>query len=117
MDAGMDLVSGGTDNHLMLADLTRLNITGKDAENALHRAGMTVNKNSIPGEKLSPYVTSGVRIGTPAVTTRGMKEAQMLAIAGFMIDVLKHPEDTRTISRVREAVRSLCSDFPLYGGK
>jgi glycine hydroxymethyltransferase len=117
MDAGMDLVSGGTDNHLMLADLTRLNITGKDAENALHRAGMTVNKNSIPGEKLSPYVTSGIRIGTPAVTTRGMKETQMAAIAGFMIEVLKRPEDNETINRVREAVRSLCSDFPLYGGK
>jgi glycine hydroxymethyltransferase len=114
MDAGVDLVSGGTDNHLMLADLTRLNITGKDAEIALHRAGITVNKNSIPGEKRSPYVTSGVRIGTPAVTTRGMKEAEMTAIAGFIMDVLKHPDDTALITRTRELVRALCSRFPLY---
>jgi glycine hydroxymethyltransferase len=114
MDAGVDLVSGGTDNHLMLADLSRLNITGKDAEIALHRAGITVNKNSIPGEKRSPYVTSGIRIGTPAVTTRGMKEAEMAAIAGFIIDVLKHPDDTELINRTREQVRTLCSRFPLY---
>lgn len=117
MDAGVDLVSGGTDNHLMLADLTRLNITGKDAETALHRAGITVNKNSIPGEKLSPFVTSGVRIGTPAVTSRGMKEPQMEAIAGFIIEVLKHPADSQKINRVREAVNALCRDFPLYGGR
>jgi glycine hydroxymethyltransferase len=117
MGAGMDLVSGGTDNHLMLADLTRLDITGKDAEIALHRAGITVDKNSIPGEKRSPFVTSGIRIGTPAVTTRGMRESQMGTIAGLMIDVLKNPEDASRIGRVREKVRMLCGEFPLYGGK
>jgi len=115
MAAGVDLVSGGTDNHMMLADLTALNITGKDAETALHRAGITVNKNSIPGETRSPFVTSGIRIGTPAVTTRGMKEPEMAAIAGFMIDVLSHPGDGERIERVREAVRDLCAGFPLYG--
>lgn len=115
VDAGVDLVSGGTDNHLMLADLTSLDITGKDAEIALHRAGITVNKNSVPGEKRSPFVTSGIRIGTPAVTTRGMKEAQLAAIAEFIIEVLTHPTDGQRIDRVRDQVRSLCADFPLYG--
>jgi glycine hydroxymethyltransferase len=115
MAAGVDLVSGGTDNHMMLVDLTGLDITGKDAEIALHQAGITVNKNSIPGEKRSPFVTSGIRVGTPAVTTRGMKEPEMTAIAGFMVDVLSHPGDKERIGRVREAVRDLCTGFPLYG--
>ncbi|MDX9785494.1 MAG: serine hydroxymethyltransferase [Desulfobacterales bacterium] len=114
MAAGIDLVSGGTDNHLMLANLTRLKISGKDAEIVLHRAGITVNKNSIPGEKLSPFVTSGIRIGTPAITTRGMKEPEMADISGFIMDVLTHPEDTARIVGVREKVRALCAAFPLY---
>lgn len=113
-DAGMTLVSGGTDNHIVLVDLTQLGITGKEAEKVLDRAGITANKNTIPYEKRSPFVTSGIRLGTPSVTTRGMKEPEMKTIAAMIIDVLNHPDDEAVVHRNREMARSLCDMFPLY---
>jgi len=117
MKAGINLVSGGTDNHMMLADLRNLNITGKDAENVLGRAGITVNKNSIPFETLKPFITSGIRIGTPTLTTRGMKEPEMEIVAGLIIDVLKNHNDDAVINRTRDKVRELCEAFPMYINK
>ena len=114
MKNGIKLVSGGTDNHMMLADLTNLNITGKDAEEVLGRAGITVNKNSIPFENLGFFVTSGIRIGTPVITTRGMKEPEMEVIAKLIVDVLKKPEDEDLIRNTRAKARELCGAFPLY---
>ena len=111
---GINLVSGGTDNHMMLADLRNLNITGKDAENVLGLAGITVNKNSIPFETLSPFITSGIRIGTPSLTTRGMKEPEMEIIAGLIVDVLKNRRDDSVIKRTKDKVRELCDAFPIY---
>lgn len=116
-DAGLELVSGGTDNHLILVNLTGLDITGRDAEEALDEAGITVNKNTVPFEKRSPFVTSGVRIGTPSVTVRGMKEQEMATIAAMIVDVLNRPKDRAVIRRVRESVRDLCDRFPLYPDK
>lgn len=114
LDAGFDLVSGGTDNHLILIDLTRMGITGKDAEAALEKAGIVVNKNSVPFDKRGPKVTSGLRLGVPAVTTRGMKEKEMKTVAGFIEKVLKNLESDDILTEVREAVVNLCGDFPLY---
>ncbi len=110
---GLRIVSGGTDNHLMLADLTKIDVTGKDASAALDKAQITVNKNAIPYDKRSPFVTSGIRIGSPAVTTRGMKEAEMKAIAGFIADVLKDPGSEKNIEKVRKQVLELTSRFPV----
>jgi glycine hydroxymethyltransferase len=112
--AGFRLVSGGTDNHLMLVDVFSKGITGKLAESALHDAGITVNKNAIPFDQNPPMVASGVRIGTPAVTTRGMKEAEMEIIAEFITRALKTPEDSRALGMVRAEVEALCQKFPLY---
>ena len=114
LEAGFKLVSGGTDNHLLLVDLRDADITGLDAEKALDEAGITVNKNTIPFERRGPSVTSGIRLGTPAVTTRGMKESEMASIASFIVDVLQDPRDEMTIRRVGEAVQDLCKRFPLY---
>jgi glycine hydroxymethyltransferase len=114
MDHGIKLVSDGTDNHMMIIDLRNLNITGKDAENALGHAGITVNKNSIPFETLSPSVTSGIRIGTPAVTTRGMKTPEMQIIADLIVDVLQNYDNNSLIKNTKTKVRELCGDFPLY---
>lgn len=114
MDGGIKLVSDGTDNHMMIADLRNLKITGKDAEDALERAGITVNKNSIPFETLSPSITSGIRIGTPAITTRGMKEPNMHTIAKFIIDVLKNHKNEALIEHTKAQARELCEAFPLY---
>jgi len=111
---GYQLVSGGTDNHLMLVDLRNKNLTGKVAEKALDVAGITVNKNTVPKETQSPFVTSGIRIGTPAVTTRGMKEAEMEQIASLIDRVLMAPDDPALASRVKEEVRALAGRFPLY---
>jgi len=115
MDQGIRLVSDGTDNHMMIIDLRNLNITGQAAEDTLGRAGITVNKNSIPFEKLSPFVTSGIRIGTPSVTTRGMKAPQMQAIAEFIVDVLQNYDNNDLIMNTKTKVHELCEDFPLYG--
>jgi glycine hydroxymethyltransferase len=114
LERGIDLVSGGTDNHLMLVDLTRLGITGKAAEAALGLAGITANKNTIPFETRSPFVTSGIRLGTPALTTRGMKESEMTMIAGFIADILKAPDAENLIETTRKKVYELCEAFPIY---
>lgn len=115
LSRGFDLVSGGTDNHLLLVDLSnRGDLTGKDAEAALEAAGITVNKNTVPGERRSPFVTSGLRIGTPALTTRGMATAEMTRIGGWIADVLEAPDSQPTRDTVRAAVSGLCADFPLY---
>jgi glycine hydroxymethyltransferase len=110
---GVDMVSGGTDTHLILLDLTQLDITGKDAEDLLGQAGITVNKNSIPFETRSPFVTSGVRIGTPAITSRGIKTAQAETIAQLISGILKNPNNT-AIKEAQVTVKELCQAFPLY---
>jgi len=111
---GFRLVSGGTDNHLFLVDVGKRNLTGKVAEKALDAAGITVNKNAIPFDPNPPMVTSGLRIGTPAVTTRGMGEGEMKTIGGLIAEVLAAPEDTAVQARVKAKVRDLTSAFPLY---
>jgi len=111
---GFRLVSGGTDNHLMLVDLTHLGISGKEAQETLDRAGITVNKNPIPYDTKSPQVTSGIRLGTPALTTRGMKETEMKQIGGIITDVLRNLHDENRLAEVRQEVGSLCERFPLY---
>jgi len=111
---GFDVVSGGTDNHLMLLDLRNRELTGKVAEKALDHAGITVNKNTVPRETQSPFVTSGIRIGTPAVTTRGMGVAEMQVIARLIDRVLRAPEDETSLAAVRAEVRELTARFPLY---
>jgi glycine hydroxymethyltransferase len=111
---GYRLVTGGTDTHLMLVDLGPTGLTGKEAQEALDRAWITVNKNTIPFETRSPMVTSGVRIGTPAVTTRGMREPEMETIAGFIDRVLKARDDAKAEASVRADVASLAGRFPLY---
>src|SRR5258705_794306 len=111
---GYQLVSGGTDNHLMLVDLRNKGLTGKVAEKALDVAGITVNKNTVPKETQLPFVTSGVRIGTPAVTTRGMKEDEMAQIASLIDRVLAAPEDLSLAEKVRGEVKTLAARFPLY---
>ncbi|HDQ08041.1 MAG TPA: serine hydroxymethyltransferase [Methanoculleus sp.] len=114
LDEGFDLVSGGTDNHLILLDLTNIGLTGLEAENILGEAGITVNKNTIPRETRSPFVTSGLRIGTPAVTSRGMKEDDMRRIAHFIATVLKDSGNKTQVAEVREEVKRLAGGFPLY---
>ena len=111
---GLKLVSGGTDNHLVLVDLSATGVTGKEAEEALDKAAITVNKNTIPNEQRSPFVTSGVRIGTPALTTRGMKEEEMILIAGFIAEVIQNTENENKLKSVQEKVVELCKKFPLY---
>ncbi|MDL2330052.1 serine hydroxymethyltransferase, partial [Desulfosarcina sp. OttesenSCG-928-A07] len=114
MEKGFDLVSGGTDNHLMLVNLTRLGITGRDAEAALGRAGITVNKNAVPFDTRSPFLTSGIRIGTPYVTSRGMGTEQMKIIGSWIADVLHGISDEARIQQTRNQVQDLCQAFPLY---
>ncbi|MGV1099254.1 serine hydroxymethyltransferase [Thiovibrio sp. JS02] len=111
---GFRLVSGGTDNHLLLVDLTNKGTTGKEAERALEDAGLTVNKNAIPFDQQSRFVTSGIRIGTPAVTTRGLKEAEMVKIADWINRAIINRSDKEALSRIRLEVRLLCDTFPLY---
>jgi glycine hydroxymethyltransferase len=112
--AGLRLVSGGTDNHLILIDLTDQKITGLEAETALGKAGITVNKNTIPRETKSPFVTSGLRVGTPAVTSRGMKEEEMRIIGDLIAQVVTHMGDEAVIQKVHAQVTSLSSKFPIY---
>jgi glycine hydroxymethyltransferase len=112
MKAGFPIVSGGTDNHLMLVDVTAKGVTGKQAEHALDAAGITVNKNMIPFDPRKPLDPSGIRIGTPALTTRGMKEAEMRQIARWITDVLTRHTEQELLDRVRGSVRELCEQFP-----
>ena len=111
---GFRLVSGGTDNHMMLVDLTSAGVTGKEAQEVLDRANITVNKNGIPFDTKGPQVTSGIRIGTPAVTTRGMKENEMRLIASCIADVIKNIHNETKIKAVSEKIKSICAKFPLY---
>ncbi len=111
---GYKIVSGGTDNHLMLVDLIAKGITGKAADAALGAANITVNKNSVPNDPQSPFVTSGIRVGTPAITTRGFKEAETAQLANWMADVLDNITDTATIERVKGQVLDICARFPVY---
>ncbi len=115
MDRGYDVVSGGTDNHLFLISLINKNITGKNADAALGRAYITVNKNAVPNDPQSPFITSGLRIGTPAVTTRGFKEKECEILANWLCDVLDDIHNENTIKRVREQVLEICRRFPVYG--
>jgi glycine hydroxymethyltransferase len=112
--AGFRLVSGGTDNHLMLVDVFSRGLTGKVAEAALNKAGITVNKNAIPFDTNPPMVASGIRIGTPAVTSRGMREGEMDTIAELIARALASPEDDGVLGAVRNEVETLCRKFPLY---
>ncbi len=112
--AGFRLVSGGTDNHLMLVDVFSKGITGKVAEAALGKAGITVNKNAIPFDQNPPMVASGIRVGTPAVTTRGMREAEMELVGELFTRALQTPEDDHSLEMVRAEVEALCRKFPLY---
>jgi glycine hydroxymethyltransferase len=114
MDRGYNIVSGGTDDHLFLVDLVDKGITGKDADAALGRANITVNKNTVPNDPQSPFVTSGLRLGTPAVTTRGMGEAECRELANWIADVLDDLNNEQTIERVRGQVLELCRRFPVY---
>ena len=114
IELGYDIVSGGTDNHVMLVDLTRTGITGRDAENALHEAGITVNKNMVPFDERSPFVTSGIRLGTPALTTRGFKEEEMKKVARLIDRVLKNMGNEEIYKQVRGEVQEMCEAFPLY---
>jgi glycine hydroxymethyltransferase len=113
-NAGFRLVSGGTDNHLMLVDVFSKGVTGKAAEAALDHAGITVNKNAIPFDQNPPMIASGIRIGTPAVTTRGMRESEMDLIADYIMRVLAAPDDGNVLQSVRAEVKQLCRKFPLY---
>ena len=114
LQSGLDLVSGGTDNHLVLIDLTNKGVTGKDAEAALGKANITVNKNTVPFETKSPFVTSGIRIGTPALTTRGMKEKEMETIGQWIFDIIDNCENEKLISEIGAKVKELASGFPLF---
>jgi glycine hydroxymethyltransferase len=118
MDQGFKLITNGTDNHLMLVDLSRSldgGTSGKDAESWLDLAGITVNKNTVPNEKRSPFVTSGIRIGTPAMTTRGLKEAEMKQVAGWIKAVIESKGNEASLQTIRKQVLELCRSFPVYG--
>ncbi|HUW97221.1 MAG TPA: serine hydroxymethyltransferase [Acidiferrobacter sp.] len=114
MGRGFKVVSGGTDNHLMLVDLIDRSVTGKAAEEALGQANITVNKNAVPNDPRSPFVTSGIRLGTPAITTRGFGERETRTLAGFVCDILEQPEDIALRERVQREVLGLCARFPVY---
>ncbi|MBP5705998.1 MAG: serine hydroxymethyltransferase, partial [Spirochaetales bacterium] len=113
-DNGFRLVSGGSDNHLLLVDLTSKGVTGKDADAALDKAGITVNKNGIPFDKQSPMVTSGIRVGTAALSTRGMKEAEMEQIGGWFNEVISNIGNDKILADIAGEVKKLCDKFPIY---
>ncbi len=117
MARGFKVVSGGTDNHLLLVDLRDKNITGKDAESALGRANMTVNKNSVPNDPQSPFITSGFRVGSPAITTRGFKEAEAKIITEWMCDILEDINNEALIKQIKQHALDLCRKFPVYTGE
>jgi len=111
---GYKVLTGGTDTHLILLDLRPQNVTGKDAEIALDKAGITVNKNTVPFETQSPFVTSGIRIGTPALTTRGMKEKDMETIGSWIIQIIERKDDEEFLKQIRSKIVAFCAEFPLY---
>jgi glycine hydroxymethyltransferase len=113
-ERGMRIVSGGTDNHLFLVDLTNKDLTGKQVETALGNAGITVNKNTVPRETRSPFITSGVRIGTPAITTKGMKEKEMQIIGNWIAEIILDIENEKLQADIKEKIDILCRQFPLY---
>jgi glycine hydroxymethyltransferase len=113
---GYNIVSGGTDNHLFLMDLINKDITGKDADAALHKANITVNKNAVPNDPRPPMVTSGLRLGTPASTTRGFKETEIRELAGWIADILDDINNERKIAGVKDKVLAVCRKYPVYGG-
>jgi len=115
IERGYKIVSGGTDNHLFLVDLIGRDITGKDADAALGRAHITVNKNAVPNDPRPPFVTSGLRIGTPAVTTRGFREAEVTELANWIADVLDENGSETVVAKVRSKVQEICRKFPVYG--
>jgi glycine hydroxymethyltransferase len=115
MDNGIDLVSGGTDNHLVLLKTDSVNMSGKEAGEILEKVDITCNKNMVPNDKRSPFVTSGIRLGTPAVTTRGFKEAETKIMAELIVKALKHPTDEKVQREVKSSVHELCVKFPVYG--
>src|SRR5205085_8272641 len=114
-ERGLRIVSGRTDCHLFLVDLRSKNLTGRDAEAVLGRAHITVNKNSVPHDPQKPLITSGIRVGSPAMTTRGMKELEAELLANLIADVLDTPQDDRVVARVAGEVKRLCDKFPVYG--
>ena len=113
-ERGLRIVSGGTDSHMFLVDLAPKNITGKDAEAALGRAHITVNKNAIPNDPEKPMVTSGVRIGSPAMTTRGFRKPEAEQLSHLIADVLDRPQDDASLERVASEIKALCARFPVY---
>ncbi|HNK30597.1 MAG TPA: serine hydroxymethyltransferase, partial [Ferruginibacter sp.] len=114
VDLGYNLISNGTDNHLMLIDLRNKNLTGKKAQETLDKAHITLNKNAVPFDDKSPFVTSGIRVGVPAITTRGMQKAHMQDVVGFIDKVLMHADDEAVIASVKEDVKAFMQQFPLY---
>jgi len=114
IERGFDVVSNGTDDHLFLLSLIKQDITGKDADAALGRANITVNKNAVPNDPKPPFVTSGLRLGSPAITTRGFKEAEVAQLTSWMCDILDDIENEATITAVKEKVVTLCAQFPVY---
>ena len=114
MDNDVDIVSNGTSNHMFLVNLIKNNVTGKDLEAALGEAYITVNKNSVPNDPKSPFVTSGIRVGTPAVTRRGFTEKEVSKVADWISEIIVNIEDKNLISNIKEEVKSLCSNFPVY---
>jgi glycine hydroxymethyltransferase len=115
IDRGVRIVSGGTDNHLFLVDLIEKKLTGKDVDAALDRVHITVNKNAVPNDPQSPFVTSGIRIGTPSVTTRGFREEECAQVTGWICDIIDNMGDGKVASRVAGGVAELCRRFPMYG--
>lgn len=117
MSRGIDVISNGTENHLILIDLINKNITGKEVEEALGRANITVNKNTVPNDPRSPFITSGLRIGTPAITTRGFQETECRDIAHWIADIIEHLDDNNLGNTIKEKAIALCQRFPVYGGR
>jgi len=113
---GIELVSNGSDNHLILVKTDSVNLSGKDSEKLLEAAGITCNKNMVPGDKRSPFITSGIRLGTPAITTREMKETHMIQVADWIAKALKNPQDPKVHEQIKSEVQALCRDFPVYKG-
>jgi glycine hydroxymethyltransferase len=114
MSRGIDVVTGGTENHIVLVDLRSKNITGKDLERVLGEVNITVNKNSVPNDPKSPFVTSGVRLGTPAITTRGFKEKEVKLISNWICDIILNMDDNKKHEEIKRKIGDLCSKYPVY---